>query len=1384
MKYASTFILSLLFFTIYLQTPASAEEIEDGRVRLYIKAADPNNGKLFFLWKQLEGPSVKIADPAAAQLENGKWISDTYFIPTEPGKYSFEISVKNEEGIERKKIIVREILPPTPPPVAIAGKDQTKTVGEMVVINGVDSKAAEGQNIAEWNWRLTESPELFKLDAKKLKERQFDFKAQEPGVYQFELRVSDGKRWSVPSRMMVTIKPASLPPIIEESVETTKIELPPIPEVVAKIIPVVKAVVTSGRTIKLGEPMVLDGSGSIADETLCPEFYWRPEKGPIVRQSTPDKLKPFSKQRLADPLNYPVLVCTPTQPGEYIFVLEISIYPDGRDNAATKTESDPVRYIVENVNTPPIANVFTEQTSVEVGKKVRLNGSRSTDPEGDKLEYLWGPVVGKRYPKSWAGIDGPEVEFQAEEEGQYSVALIVSDGKIRSASAQIEINVGPANQPPRVTLPKTYECVVGDQLRIEADVKDPENDHLDMAWTCLDPADLVIPDKLARNDTLVFVPKNPGTFLFKITATDAKGLSAFAQTMVGVKEAVNHPPTAIIDGPMAANTLDKLKLSGSRSSDPERKPLSYHWKQDLSGNGPRISTNIPGEEENSWEFTPSEPGRYSVSLMVSDGVNKSEPCRFEVLVSKLNATPIAKISGLADVKIPIGEKIVLDGSASSDPDNEKLTYRWRKSEGTGDITITGGDQDHAEITGGVAGSVRIELIVNDGTVDSQPAVLDLSVIRPNHKPVAHISGPPTAKAGSTIELNAAESSDPDGDEITSYLWSQSASGGPETGLRGRDLRRRELRIRPEKPGTYVFNLEVVDARGLKSELVSHTLELKGVNRPPLAKASREGTDPVFVGGEVKLSARGSLDPEGGPLTYNWKQISGTALPLPKESAEVINVAPQAPGEYEFECIVNDGENDSLSARIAFNVQIANQSPIAIINEIIPCEPGEQITLDGTLSHDPNSDRIAEYRWIKVSGPDASFGWRGDRKPKIDVILPKEGEYVFELKVFDGKVWSEPARAAVKTSPHNTPPVAALEIPNVRTEENVETVLDATASSDPDNGPRPLTFIWRQLDGLKVDLRIDGPRARFVPKKPGALTFQVKAFDGKAESLPTDVKVIVLKSGSLPVAVPVAKPNPVKVAQKGVKNNPTTLLVLDGTQSKSQNRPLTYAWKQVAGDDLHLPAANLAKDRVGILFYVAGEYRFMLTVSDAESSSQPAFVDVKVVDEVTEPGDKKPAPDETPETRKANPGGADDAPRKEGAWLPPPKDRNAVADGNVEEEHIERTNQKNTQKKILENLARQQDPEAEKKLVTALSDEDGEIRSTAAAALYRRGINGIPALIGVLESENPHARREACWALKELTHENMGQDAAKWKQWWAAQPMAKNFDAPNSGVLQN
>ena len=74
----------------------------------------------------------------------------------------------------------------------------------------------------------------------------------------------------------------------------------------------------------------------------------------------------------------------------------------------------------------------------------------------------------------------------------------------------------------------------------------------------------------------------------------------------------------------------------------------------------------------------------------------------------------------------VGDTIELNGSASTDPDGEPLTYIWTQVSGP-TVDMTGADKalPRFEIT--EPGTLRFQLVVNDSTLDSLPDTVDVVV---------------------------------------------------------------------------------------------------------------------------------------------------------------------------------------------------------------------------------------------------------------------------------------------------------------------------------------------------------------------------------------------------------------------------------------------------------------------------------------------------------------------------------------------------------------------------------------------------------------------------------------------------------------------------------
>jgi len=403
---------------------------------------------------------------------------------------------------------------------------------------------------------------------------------------------------------------------------------------------------------------------------------------------------------------------------------------------------------------------------------------------------------------------------------------------------------------------------------------------------------------------------------------------------------LNSPPVANAGANQSGTVGTVIHLDGSNSSDVDGNPLTYQWSVTSK---PATSTAVLQNPTTATpQFTLDKPGSYLVQLLVNDGTLNSAPVT--VTITTLNSKPVAHAG--PDQSKPVGATVTLNGSASSDVDGDPLTYQWAITSKPSGSTVTLSDSTLVNPTFVIdkPGAYTAQLIVNDGTVDSDAATVTISTV--NSKPIANPGPDQHGIVGATITLNGSGSSDVDGNPLT-YQWSLTSKPANSTAAL-QTATSVTTSFVLDKAGTYTAQLIVNDGT-IDSDPV--TVTITTLNSKPVANAGPDQS--VVLPLTVHLTGTGSSDVDGQALSYFW---SFTARPdtstatLTGEALVNPTFAPDLPGTYVVQLIVNDGQLDSDPDTVTITVTQPDTTPPPPANlGNITLSPisGGQVTLTGS-----------------------------------------------------------------------------------------------------------------------------------------------------------------------------------------------------------------------------------------------------------------------------------------------------------------------------------------------------------------------------------------------------------------------------------------------------
>jgi hypothetical protein len=198
-----------------------------------------------------------------------------------------------------------------------------------------------------------------------------------------------------------------------------------------------------------------------------------------------------------------------------------------------------------------------------------------------------------------------------------------------------------------------------------------------------------------------------------------------------------HRPVAVIVPVELKATLgQQVVLDGASSFDPEGESLAFSWR--ISSRPTASTAQLLVANRPLAQFWPDQPGEWHVELFLSAGARTSWPASARVFVaSSPNRPPIAN-AGPTQVGT-VGASIRLDGTASTDPDGDPLTFQWRVAAQPLGVAVAlpGPTQARTSFTAVVPGTYRFELQVSDDKGASAQDVTTVLVTGPGSDAGGH-----------------------------------------------------------------------------------------------------------------------------------------------------------------------------------------------------------------------------------------------------------------------------------------------------------------------------------------------------------------------------------------------------------------------------------------------------------------------------------------------------------------------------------------------------------------------------------------------------------------------------------------------------------------------
>jgi VCBS repeat-containing protein len=501
------------------------------------------------------------------------------------GSDSFTYRASDGSADSNTATVTIIVNPVVDPPIADAGPDQTVDENTTATLGGSNSFDTEGESIT-YQWDQIAGPAVTLSDPQTANPTFTAPTVGGPGGESlvFRLTVTDEEAAQAIDTAIVnvTLPLANRPPEADAGTD---------------------------QNVEEGETVTLNGSNSFDPDGDNLSYQWDQIAGPPVTL-------------LPDPTaEKPTFTAPFVESAGLSSTFELTV-TDTNGLQATDTSIVNVTSIFPSANQPPEAVVGDNQT-VEEDTTVTLNGSNSSDPEGN-LFYRWRQVAGR--PLTLSDPSAEQPTFIAPNVGLIGVTLVleltVTDVGGLQAVVDMLINVAGDDDFPIAD--------AGDDQTVDENTTitldgfgsfDPEGQNLSYSWRQVVGPSVTLSDPAAERPTFTTPNVTPnGVMLdFELNVTDVVGQQQRDNVEITVF-GINELPTADAGDDQTVLEKTTVMLDGSNSSDPDVDDImTYQWNQ-TGGTAVTLSdptSKLPAFKTPSFEDAGDQPLIFE--LIVTDG---------------------------------------------------------------------------------------------------------------------------------------------------------------------------------------------------------------------------------------------------------------------------------------------------------------------------------------------------------------------------------------------------------------------------------------------------------------------------------------------------------------------------------------------------------------------------------------------------------------------------------------------------------------------------------------------------------------------------------------------------------------------------------------------